>query len=278
MEKTTVGILYICTGSYQAFWPPFYENFRENFLPDCEKKFFVFTDAEHIKYEEEPGVYRFAQEAYPWPYSTLKRFSIFLSQQEEIAKTDYLLYCNANLHCVRPVKKEEILPDLSAGQNLVAVSHVHTWGQKPIFHPYERNLKSRAGIPYNCGTYYVAGGFNGGETKAFLEACRELERRTEADLADGIIADHHDESQWNRLVAERPEQVRVLNPRYCVPEELPQPDEVIRILQKKRFVNIDSVKGKAKPVNYIQRKWSAFKVNWLPYVWVCRDKLLKKHL
>lgn len=278
MKKPIVGVLYICTGSYAAFWNRFYENFRVNFLPDCEKKFFVFTDAPHIDYEEEPDVFRFAQEAYPWPYSTLKRFSIFLSQEEEIRQTDYLFYCNANLECVRPIQMEEILPDLSAGQDLVAVSHQHTWGKKPIFHPYERNLKCRAGIPYNCGTYYVAGGFNGGETKAFLALCHELEDRTEADLAEGIIANHHDESQLNRFVAEYPERVRVLPPRYCVPEEHPQPDEAIRILQKKRFVNIDSVKGKDKPMNYLQRKWGAFQANWMPYVWLTRDKLLKKHL
>lgn len=278
MKKPVVGILYVCTGSYRAFWNAFYENFSVNFLPGCPKKYFVFTDAPHIEHEDDPAVVRFEQEAYEWPFSTLKRFAMFLAHEKELAETDYLFYCNVNLSCARPILELEIFPDRAKGQSLVAVSHVHTWQKDPIFHPYERNLKCRAGIPYNCGTHYVAGGFNGGETKAFLALCHELDARTEADLAEGIIANHHDESQLNRLVAERPEQFRVLEPRYCVPEERPIPGEAIRILQKKRFINIDQVKGKDKPMNLIQRKWEAFNLNWMPYVWLWRDKLLRKHL
>lgn len=42
---TKVGMLYICTGKYTVFWPEFYRTFNEKFLPNCEKEYFVFTDA-----------------------------------------------------------------------------------------------------------------------------------------------------------------------------------------------------------------------------------------
>ena len=44
----TLAVLYICTGAYVAFWRDFYPNFKANFLPDCDRTFFVFTDADHI--------------------------------------------------------------------------------------------------------------------------------------------------------------------------------------------------------------------------------------
>ena len=46
----TLAILYICTGPYAVFWHDFYPNFKANFLPDCDRTFYVFTDAAHIDY------------------------------------------------------------------------------------------------------------------------------------------------------------------------------------------------------------------------------------
>lgn len=55
---TKVGMLYICTGKYTVFWPEFYRTFNDKFLPNCEKEYFVFTDAPAIEYEDAPGVHR----------------------------------------------------------------------------------------------------------------------------------------------------------------------------------------------------------------------------
>ena len=52
---TKVGMLYICTGKYTVFWPEFYRTFNEKFLPNCEKEYFVFTDASTIEYEDPPA-------------------------------------------------------------------------------------------------------------------------------------------------------------------------------------------------------------------------------
>ena len=85
-----VGILYICTGAYTVFWPDFFQSFQQNFLPGVEKTYYVFTDAEHIDHDDDPAVRRIYQKAYDWPYSTLKRFAVFLSAEEELRGCDYL--------------------------------------------------------------------------------------------------------------------------------------------------------------------------------------------
>ena len=125
---TKVGMLYICTGKYTVFWPEFYRTFNEKFLPNCEKEYFVFTDAPAIEYEDAPGVHRIYQEPYPWPYSTLKRFSIFLTQETVLSKMDYLFFFNANLTCTQTITEEEFLPRPARGeadlqQNVIALWH-----------------------------------------------------------------------------------------------------------------------------------------------------------
>ncbi len=278
MKQPCVAVLYLCTGAYRVFWHDFYPNFKEHFLPDCERTFYVFTDAETIDYEDQPDVRRIPQQALPWPYSTMQRFDAFLGQADRLAGYDYLFFANANLRCLRDVTAGELLPDAARGQVLTVVCHLPYYGKNPIFHPYERRRKSRAGIPYNCGSWYVAGGLNGGQSAAYLDLCRELKARTDEDLSHGVIARFHDESQLNRLVAEQPGRFRILGPEYCTPEETPTGQEAIRIIQKSRYIKVDPVRTASRPQNLLQRKWEAFCLNWLPYLWWARDTLLRRRV
>lgn len=274
-----IGMLYLCTGKYTVFWPEFYRSFAQNFLPGCEKEYFVFTDAAHIEYEDAPGVRRIPQQAYDWPYSTLRRFSIFLTQQQALAACDFVFFFNANLVCCQPVTAEEFLPRPERGEHLLLVQQPGFWDKKPLFYTYERDPRSTAYIPYNCGREYVSGGLNGGTAAAYLAMCRELERRTEQDLARGIIARWHDESQLNRYAAERSD-YRLLTPAYWYPEgwDLPFTPK-ITVLDKSRFFDVAAVKHKdTRPRPLPLRKWDAFCENWLPYLWYARDALLHKRL
>ena len=47
-----IAILYICTGKYNIFWKDFYTSCEKNFIPNSEKHYFVFTDAENIDFEK----------------------------------------------------------------------------------------------------------------------------------------------------------------------------------------------------------------------------------
>lgn len=276
---TTVGMLYICTGKYTVFWPDFYRTFSQKFLPGCRKEFFVFTDAPAIEYGDAPGVHRIYQQAYDWPYSTLKRFSIFLQAEERLAACDYLFFFNANLLCSETVTEEEFLPRPQRGENLLLVQQPGFWNKKPIFYTYDRNPKSTAYIPYNCGRAYVSGGLNGGTSSAFLALCHELERRTEQDLANGVIARWHDESQLNRYAAERSD-YRLLTPAYWYPEGWDLPfEQKITVRDKAKWIDVAAVKNNTpRQTGLLRRKWGAFCENYLPYLWLARDTLLRKKL
>lgn len=275
-----VGILYICTGKYTVFWPDFYRTFREKFLPESDKTFFVFTDAPSIEGDGAPDVRRIYQKALDWPYSSLLRFKMFAGQAAALEKMDYLFFANANLICRETVTEAEFLPRPGRGERLLVVQQPGFWDKKPIFYTYDRNPKCRAYIPYNCGRDYVSGGLNGGTAAAFLAMSRELDRRTDADLADGQMALWHDESHLNRYIAEQdPASYRLLTPAYWYPEgwDMPFAQKIV-VRDKSKWIDMAAVKGAKPRLNAVQRKWDAFRQNWLPWVWLTRDTLLGRHL
>ena len=107
----TLAILYICTGPYAVFWHDFYPNFKANFLPDCDRTFYVFTDAAHIDYEDAPDVRRIYQKALPWPQSTMLRFDAFLGQADALQGYDYLFFANEPaLHPRHPRRRAAARP------------------------------------------------------------------------------------------------------------------------------------------------------------------------
>lgn len=275
-----VGILYICTGRYTVFWPDFYRTFQEKFLPGSDKTFFVFTDAERLDYDDAPDVRRIYQKALDWPYSSLLRFKMFVSQQAALEQMDFLFFANANLICSQTVTEAEFLPRPQRGEQLLVVQQPGFWDKKPLFCSYDRNPKCRAYIPYNCGRVYVSGGLNGGTAGAFLSMSRELDRRTDADLADGQMALWHDESHLNRYIAEQdPASYRLLTPAYWYPEGWDLPfEQKITVRDKSRWIDMTAVKGARPRLNFVQRKWDAFRQNWLPWALYARDALLRKHL
>lgn len=277
---TRVAMLYICTGRYTVFWPDFYRSFEENFLPGCEKHYFVFTDAPALPHRTAPRVRVLAQEALPWPYSTMKRFAMFLRCEQELRGFDYVFFFNANLVCTQAVTAEEFLPRPGRGETLLMVQQPGFWDKTPPFYTYDRNPRCTAYIPYNCGRDYVTGGLNGGTGPAFMDLCRELDARTERDIANGVTPLWHDESQLNRYIAETdPARYRLLTPAYWYPEGWQMPfEQKITVRDKSRWLDVAAVKGARPPRSWPARKWEAFCENYLPRALCLRDRLLGKKI
>ena len=239
--KVKVGVLYICTGPYEAFWKVFYDSMNSNLMPETKRTYYVFTDAEKIYKEEDDDVIRIKIENKPWPLVTLLRFHTFLGIEEQLKENDYLLFSNANLACNRRIDSKEILPE--GKDRLFFTIHPGYFNRKPREYVYERRRESTAYIPYNCGSHYVIGAFFGGKTDAFLEMCHKLVKNTDEDLKKNIIARWHDESQINRYIIGRND-VKLLPPSYCYPcgFEIDY-ENVIYAMDKKSVFDIEKFKG-----------------------------------
>lgn len=185
---TKVAVLYIATGKYTVFWPEFYESAEKYLLKDCEVHYFVFTDADDLTGAQEPRVHICPQEAYSWPFATLRRFEIFLKQEQALKAFDYIFFFNANAQLMQPVTQEMFLPRAEKGEKLLVVQHPSFYAKPNYEFTYDRNPRSTACIPYGMGRYYVCGGVNGGTAEAFLKLCHTLDARIRKDLHKNVIA------------------------------------------------------------------------------------------
>lgn len=233
MNKTSIGILYICTGKYDIFWKEFYLSAERFFMQSANYTihYYVFTDSKSLFDEEKnPHIHKISQANLGWPDNTLKRFHMFLRIKEQLIKeTDYLYFFNANLLFVKAVN-EEFLPP-KGGNGLVGTLHPGFFDKPTSDFTYERSAESTAYIPLNKGIHYYAGGLSGGRTKEYLALCETLKKQVECDEKKQIIALWHDESHLNSYFLNRPP--HTLSPAYLYPEGWSIPFEPIILIRDK---------------------------------------------
>lgn len=232
-----IGILYICTGRYSIFWKKFYQSVERYLMQGypCIREYYVFTDATSLYGEKEnKHIHRIHQENLGWPRNTLMRYQMFWGIREQLEReTDYLYFFNSNMQFRVPVGKEFLPEDLSNG--LVGCIHPGYYDKTNLEFPYDRNLVSTACILEGEGSFYYAGGLNGGRTEAFLKMSETILINIHEDDKKGVIALWHDESHINRYFLNNPP--KRLSPAYCYPEgyELPYP-VIIRLFDKSKIL------------------------------------------
>ncbi|MDB4919622.1 family 6 glucosyltransferase [Mucilaginibacter sp.] len=226
-----IGILYICTGKYAIFWKKFFLSAEKFLFPGHEKKYFVFTDAQQLYAEKSHKIQKIYQETLGWPYDTLFRFKMFLGVEEYLKKCDYLLFFNANIVFVDTIGPT-ILPS-ETNDGLLAVKHPGFWDKPSSGYLYDRNSGSTAYIPEGDGEHYFMGGFNGGQTAAYLLLIKTLNNNIHTDLDKDVIALWHDESHLNRYLLDK--NPKILSPAYGFVEgyDIPFKPKLIVLLKEK---------------------------------------------
>lgn len=206
---------YIATGPYISFFERYRYTAMENFLVDCDKHLYVWSDTEVE--EREDTTYTF-KEWKPWPDAAKYRYRTMLEREEELAEYDVVTMTNANTFFKSPSVLDDIMPD---GYSLFGVCQWFSWGVSP-----EDRRKTMEGVYYsnipgskgyctvdelcNSKAGWMLGGFQGGRSADWLEACRVMtEWQHEDDLA-GRCPKWPDEIYWNRWTMDRG--ANVLNP------------------------------------------------------------------
>ncbi len=260
-----IAILSINLGEYKIFWKRFYESSKENFLPEFSKTYYVFTDSNSIDYQDCIDVKVLSHEDMGWPFNTMRRFHLFVTLKDELEKYDYIFFANANAEFVYPLTKEILLTE----KNLIAVEHPGRHGDPVETIPFERRKESRAYISVEEGRIYVQGAFIGGKSKAFLEMCETLDRLTEDDIAEGIIAVVHDESFLNMYVNKRND-VQILGWQYLYFEDVNRPYIPVIMLRSKikylsksnaRYAGLNRFKHRVLGVLRNAKWWLLIKLN-----------------
>jgi len=172
----------------------------QEFWPEADQ--LVFTD---FPQQMQAHVRSIHTEPKGYPQETLRRYHTMLKAEHILRQWDRVYYCDADMLWVAS-------PGDITSYGLVATLHPGYLGTRgtPEIRPeswaYCTNNKS-----------YFAGGFQGGKTEEYLLAAKAMAEGIDEDAKHGIVPVWHDESMWNKYLANN-HPSKVLTPSYCYPE------------------------------------------------------------
>ena len=175
------------------------------------KKYFVPHDV--VLFTDAPGAGSNYKHVIPYHYqgypaATYRRYEAFHGAREILAQYEQIFFSDADMRFVAPVEGDEIF---SSG--ITATEHPGFVGMSG---DHEKNPKSTAYCP--DGKQYFCGGFNGGDSAAFLHMAATLVERIAVDDNNGVQANWVDESHMNKYLHDNPP-ARILTPSFCYPED-----------------------------------------------------------
>lgn len=243
MHKTKLTIFMIATNSYTDLWKICIQSIigNEELNIDLDITFTLATnkvnelktwfntlyDRDRLTTIEIPP--------YGWPEATLFRYKILMENSSQL-NGDIVMYLDCDMLVVANFSKEIMKSVYSDKLFTVAHPGYFVGGNiknifSGIFDPkiicsatksimvlqrglgdWESNNISTAFVPKHKRKKYVHGAIWFGKKKTIIELCGVLNERIELDLKLKYIAKWHDESHLNWYVAERLEQVSILNP------------------------------------------------------------------
>lgn len=222
-----IALLLIATGKYDIFLAPLFDSIQEHFFKNDIKNIYLFSDMNsewkppghsywhHVRKINIQQIYIHHQ---PFPLATLNRYCHFNNIRERLYedRNDYVFYCDVDMLFVDDVDKE-ILPNGVTDNGLVAVRHPGFinggWGSPNV------NPLSKAFVPEDERGIYFAGGFQGGMLHSYMEMCNILYHAIETDKKNGVMAEWHDESHFNKYLSVFDSNPRVLGHEYCMPDD-----------------------------------------------------------
>lgn len=197
-----IGVIYIVTGVYADFWNDFYHSCEQFFCSDVDKGYEVFTDSEELLLRKYKNVRFHKIEDQGWIKNVSCKSYCICRIKELLLIYDFIFYLNGNYKVMAPISSTEIVPSECNGW-ITALSYDHYLNIPADEYPYDRNLNSKAFIPYGSGQRYYQGGFYGGRTPEFILLSEVLKTKIEKDLDKGIIARFHDESYLNKYLIDK---------------------------------------------------------------------------
>lgn len=211
----TAAIIFIGTGKYISFFEEWKKHIDQYFLPEVDKKVFVFSDSEVTG----DDIVFTKVDNYGWPWATLYRFKMMLKVKEKLSKFDYVFYVDSDLHPRSKILAQELITQ----RPLVGVHHPGNFVNKE-WYTWEDNEKSTAFVSgllsdYGPRAVYFQGCLWGGSSKEVIELCETIDRSIDKDLELELVAKWHDESHLNKYFLTNIEDVHILPFNYAFPEQ-----------------------------------------------------------
>ena len=224
-QPKSIGLCIMATGKYVYFVDQLVSSAEKFFVPGHKRTYFVFTDRLN-ELPKNPRIVPVYQKRLGWPYDTMMRMDVYLTNKELFNTVDYVFACDADMRFVDYVG-DEILHD--------SVGTLHP-GFTSKRGSYDKNPLSLACVKDHEGSHYFAGGFYGGSRDNFITLLENITQKIQTDLNHNIIALWHDESHLNRYFIDH-EPSCILNTSYCYPEgwSLSNPPKLVALHKSKAY-------------------------------------------
>lgn len=223
-DKKKIALLFISLNA--KYWPyltNIINDAKIHFLPHHNVDYLIWSDMPKDVIFEKSVI--FPTEAVEWPMPTLMRYHLFLQQEKKLKDYDYIFYLDADMRIV------DFIGDEILGEGLTVAEHPMYALRKEYVPPYEPNVNSaayvqRVGQVINdegkprFKPLYAAGGFQGGETKIFIEAMKVMKKNIDKDFVQNYVAIWNDESHWNKYLFDYNGPMLILSPSYVYPDSL----------------------------------------------------------
>lgn len=207
-----LGILLIATKKYKQFVQPLVDQLNKYIRVPFQV--ILFSD-EGMFLESKAPVNNYLIPAYGFPQATLYRYKIFSSHEVSLRERfKHLLYLDVDMRLECYMGKEFLVP------GLLCVQHPGTYESNRWGSPNTSKLSS-AWFAESERKRYYCGGVQGGKVNQYLNACKHLAKNIDDDEMNGVMAEWHDETHWNKFTNYiRPDLVTELSPSYCMPEPM----------------------------------------------------------
>ena len=247
MKRNNLGIISIATNKYLEYWKDQVNSIEQYFDEYSKVSVFLFTDQvqEAVTFSKtlDKIVVKVVEiPSYIWPDATLLRYQVMNSNFALFSNQDVLIYLDADMKAIAPVKTELFFRESTRGVTLVrhpgffresGFARVLLYFQNPktflrdlltIFNTgglgsWETNPKSEAFVRRVDRKKYYCGGIWWGNREHFQDLVNNLAKRVEKDSSKGLVAKWHDESHLNQWASKN--NFSEMLPSFCFVESYP---------------------------------------------------------
>lgn len=243
-KSKKVAVCLVATGNYYIFLHDVMRSCYDRFVKPHELEFHVHADQldKIPDMFEGSKIYKYFTERKGFPGDTLYRYHYILRGEERLKEVDFIFYMDADYYVYNVPDT-----DLMASTGLIATTHLHALRESPEKHfrlgSVDVNTNSTAFVgPEEPMIAYFCGGFQGGTSDSFLEACRTMKQNIDIDDSHSVMAKWHDESHWNRYLINHPPSTILsqsyVYPENCLSKSVLNVDSTCSLLRDKNIVPI----------------------------------------
>lgn len=246
MLKNKVSIVFIGTSNYTKFFKNWYSSIKNNFLNECDKTIFAFTDKIEDKIFSKPDVVTIKVPHKPWPYPTLMRFSFIkkIFDHKSFKESDFFLYLDADLIVQKNISLKDIFGNFD--KDLVGVHHPGNF-LDPSWNAFVTKGLSSSNVFLNTNETintlktkkYHQGCLWGGKKNKIIEMVNECNNSVLDDFDKSVIADWHDESHMNCYFLKNYHNLRTLSSEFAFPAHPNFYNKMLNIGLTPNIIHID---------------------------------------